>query len=136
MDKDGKPKIDLADELESLRDEIAHLHSLIEIPASDVRAPSDPAEAEIVTEASSFPPNLFEDGPLGMAFVDPAFVDTHFHITRTNAAFRRFLGYSQEEIQSLQIQDGVQTGFLGRLLRICRTPCIYLLSHKGAHPHP
>jgi len=102
MDKEGKPKMNLANELESLRDEIAHLHSLIDIPAADIRAPSVPADVEIVAEAS-FPPNLFEDGPLGMAFVD-----THFHITRMNAAFCRFLGYSQDELQSLQIQDLVE----------------------------
>ena len=102
MDKEGKPNLDLADELESLRDEIAQLQSLIEIPASDVRAPSVPADAEVIT-AASFPPNLLEDGPLGMAFVD-----THFHITRTNAAFRRVLGHSQEEIQSLHLQDLVE----------------------------
>ena len=65
MDKEGKPKIDLADELESLRDEIAQLQSLIQIPASDVQAPSAPRDAGVVAEAP-FPPNLLEDGPLGI----------------------------------------------------------------------
>jgi len=102
MNKVGNLNIDLSDGLESLRDEIAQLHSLIEIPASDFQVPTFPADIEAVTE-TSFPPNLLEDGPLGMAFVD-----THFRITGTNAVFRHFLGYSQEDVESLRIQDVVE----------------------------
>ena len=99
MDKESKPKKELADELESLRAEIAQLQSLIQSPDTEVRAPSAPSKAE-ADEEVSFPPDLLDSGYLGMALVN-----SHFHITKANAAFRRMLGYSQSEINSLHIQD-------------------------------
>ncbi len=102
MEKEGKPKKDLSDELESLRDEIAQLQSLIQIPASGIPSPSTPGDAETIA-APSFPPSLVEDGPLGIGLVD-----VQFNITKANAAFCRMLGYSQNEISFLRIQDLVE----------------------------
>jgi PAS domain S-box-containing protein len=99
MNKQGKPKRDLADEMESLRDEIARLQSLIQIAGPEARGPSAPGGAAAPAEAS-FPRTLLEDAPVGMALVG-----VHFNILKMNAAFRRMLGYPQEETQSLHIQD-------------------------------
>jgi PAS domain-containing protein len=99
MDTERKPKKELADELECLRAEIAQLQSLIQSPEIEIQPPPASRAAEAVEEVS-FPPRLLDHGHLGMALVD-----THFRITKANAAFRRMLGYSEHEIKSLHIQD-------------------------------
>ena len=99
MDTEGKPKNDLAKELESLREEIAHLQSLIQFPATQTSAPETSGEAAVSPEASPLP-DLLDEGPLGMAMVKP-----DFSFTVANTALCRMLGYSQREMKSLSIDD-------------------------------
>ena len=102
MDDEIKPRKALADELESLREKIAHLQSLV-LQHSDSKALSkaddDLAAGEEAHRRSCF----LEDGPLGMALVN-----IHFRIVKANKALCRLLGYTKEEIKSRHIQDITQ----------------------------
>jgi diguanylate cyclase (GGDEF)-like protein/PAS domain S-box-containing protein len=103
MDIEGKPpRKDLADELDSLREEISHLQTLIQRHSLDV--PSSESAIEWISHGEfHMSSTLLEDGPFGMASVD-----LEFHILRANRALRRMLGYSDEEIRSLSITDIAQ----------------------------
>jgi diguanylate cyclase (GGDEF)-like protein/PAS domain S-box-containing protein len=98
MDTDGKPpRKDLADELEALRDEIAHLQVLIQQhspPSAQFSSPGTPAE-EI-----PIPPALLENSPVAMALVDDG-----FHILRANSALCRMLGYAEADMRLLRMTD-------------------------------
>jgi diguanylate cyclase (GGDEF)-like protein/PAS domain S-box-containing protein len=98
MDTKGRPKRDLADELESLREEIAHLQSLIQAPVKQP-APPEASGGAAAAEAAAFPPRYIENGPLGMALVTP-----RFQIEKANGAFCRMLDYTPDEARSLDIE--------------------------------
>jgi hypothetical protein len=68
MDNEGKPKKVLAEELESLRKEIARLHSLV-LRNPAVEHPRERAE-DFKEAKMHMPVALFDDSPLGMALVD------------------------------------------------------------------
>ncbi len=97
MDIEGKPpRKDLANELESLREEIAHLQKMIRH-----RSPAAPEGAP--EEAAPAPPGLLENSPAGMALVD-----IQFRIIKANRALCQLLGYTGPEIRSLHIADIAQ----------------------------
>ena len=103
MDNDSKPlEKDLADDLESLRKQIAHLHNLIRRKARRVHSletmDEPPSEKEV-----SMPTRLFENAPIGMAWIDG-----QFHFLKANHTLRRMLGYTEAEIQTLGIADVAQ----------------------------
>jgi diguanylate cyclase (GGDEF)-like protein/PAS domain S-box-containing protein len=103
MDIEGKPpRKDVADELDSLRQEIAHLQDLIQRHSTEAAAPESSGEDSPVKEPP-IPAGMLEDGPLGMALVDP-----RFRILRANRSFRRMLGYSSAEVHSLGMADIAQ----------------------------
>jgi diguanylate cyclase (GGDEF)-like protein/PAS domain S-box-containing protein len=99
MDMEGNPKKDLAEQLDSLRKEIAHLQKLIQSPIMDALPPKVPDAAKTKDEMR-LPPCILEEGPLGIALIDQQFL-----IAKTNKTFCRMLGYSEAEIKSLRIQD-------------------------------
>lgn len=101
MDIEGKPKSNLAAELESLRDEIAHLHSRILCPSPELSPSEFPEQA--LQEEMFIPPDLLEDGPFGIALVD-----TQYRIVKANRMLCRMLDYTEAEIQSLHIQKITQ----------------------------
>jgi diguanylate cyclase (GGDEF)-like protein/PAS domain S-box-containing protein len=124
---DGNPKKDLAEELGSLRNEIAHLQKLIQNPLTDVLLPDNhvlkdqtiedrsigdrliqgnPPEAPDSAKTKDkmrLPPGLLEEGPLGIALINE-----QFQIAKTNKTFCRMLCYTEAETESLHIQDMVQ----------------------------
>jgi diguanylate cyclase (GGDEF)-like protein/PAS domain S-box-containing protein len=105
MDNEGKPLKDLADELESLREEITHLQRLIQNPVSEA-APGEDADAAPAAPAVSpemsmlWQPGLLDTAPFGLALVD-----IQFRILNANHTFCRMLGYTEQEILSLHIRD-------------------------------
>ena len=103
MDKEGKPKKDLAEELESLREEIAHLQSLILHPGAEAAAPPEVPGKAAAGEPAHLPANLIENGPLGIALID-----IRFHIVSANKALCDMLDYTEQELQSLHIRDIAQ----------------------------
>jgi diguanylate cyclase (GGDEF)-like protein/PAS domain S-box-containing protein len=101
-DSEGKPKKDLAEDLESLREEIAHLQSLFMRPAAETAAP------EVSNDAADegkphLPAGLLENGPFGIALIN-----VHFQIVSANKALCRMLGCTAAEIQSLGLKDIAQ----------------------------
>lgn len=95
MDSAGKPQKDLANELESLREEIAHLLGLMQRAGRET-------PADTVEQCMSVPSSLMENGPLGFALVDP-----EFRIVKASKALGRMLDFD-DEIQSLYIRDIAQ----------------------------
>lgn len=103
MDSGSKPPgKDRADELEFLRDEIAHLQNLITRQSLDARALEThnqaPSEGEF-----SLPTRLLENAPIGVALID-----ARFHILRANQTLCAMLGCTEAEILSLDIPDIAQ----------------------------
>jgi len=108
MDTEGKPLKDLADELESLREEITTLQQLIQRPAGESAPDQDaitaPAAPPVFPEISTlWQPGLMDTSPFGLAIVD-----IQFRILSANRAFCRMLGYTEQEIPSLHIRDIAQ----------------------------
>jgi len=107
MDTEGRPPKGLADELESLREEITHLQRLIQRPISEsASAQGDvaPVAPAVSPEASALQsPGLLDSTPFGVALVD-----IQFRILSANRAFCRMLGYAEQEIPSLHIRDIAQ----------------------------
>jgi diguanylate cyclase (GGDEF)-like protein/PAS domain S-box-containing protein len=101
MDTEGKSKKTLADELESLQEQIAHLQSLILRHSAAVERSAENGLDRDFRDMQK--QDLHEDDELGMATVD-----RQFRIVKTNEAFCRMLGYTEEEILSLTIQDAIQ----------------------------
>ncbi len=99
MENEGKPQKDLADELESLREEIAHLQNLIQNPISEATT-IEVTSAAVAHEAMRWQPGLLENGPLGLALID-----TQFRIVNANHALCRMLDYADQEMLTLHIQD-------------------------------
>lgn len=99
MDNEGKPPKDLANELESLREEIAHLQSLIQKPIVE----SAPPEAVITGEMTNWQPGLLENSPFGLALIDP-----EFRVISANHILCLMLGYEAQEMLSLHIKDIAQ----------------------------
>jgi len=98
MDMENKPpKKDLAEELESLRDEIAHLQVLIHshTPAEQSESREGNGREEI-----PIPGALLEGGPIGVALVD-----SQFRILRGNRSLCTMLGYTESEIKALSFPD-------------------------------
>ena len=97
----ASPQKDLADELESLRDEIAHLQSLIQHPVTEALPAKDSGvtSAKLPTLSVPLPPGLLEAAPFGMALVN-----IQFHIVSANRTLGRMLGYAEQEMQSLHIR--------------------------------
>ncbi|MBN2337492.1 MAG: PAS domain S-box protein [Acidobacteria bacterium] len=116
MEPKDTPRSDLAEELESLREEIAHLHSLIlrpsprragSAPDAPVRAPGDAAP-----ERPPLPAGVVEDAPLGMALVD-----AEGRLMGSNRAFGLLFGYTGAELRSLPVERlGGETGLLSSLI--------------------
>lgn len=102
MDIEGKPQKDLANELEALREEIAHLQSLIQSPIIEP-APAEAANEAATKEAVNWQPGLIDKGPFGVALID-----TQFRIVNANHTLCRMLGYEEQEMLSLRIQDIAQ----------------------------
>jgi diguanylate cyclase (GGDEF)-like protein/PAS domain S-box-containing protein len=101
MDPKSRPKNDLTDELESLREEISHLQSLILRPISEGVPPELPESTALrEQEEVRFPPRLFDDGPFGMALVD-----AQFRIATANTTLCRMLGRDESEVKNLSITD-------------------------------
>ncbi|HSW40832.1 MAG TPA: PAS domain S-box protein, partial [Acidobacteriota bacterium] len=99
MNFKNRPTNDLSDEIESLREEIAHLQSLILRPVS-LAMPSEIMEKPSLPVQTPFPPDLFEDGPFGMALID-----AEFRIVNINSALCRMLGRDKRATESLNIHD-------------------------------
>jgi diguanylate cyclase (GGDEF)-like protein/PAS domain S-box-containing protein len=102
MDNEGKPPKDLANELESLREEIAHLQSLIQNPIIGSATPEMARDLE-TGQAMPWQPGLLESGPFGLALID-----SQFRVVNANRALCRMLGYDEREILSLHIHDIAQ----------------------------
>ena len=85
MDPKDTPKSDLAEELESLREEIAHLHSLTLRPSA--------RSAEAPSSATPLPAEILEDAPFGMALVDAA-----GRLAGCNRALCLMCGYDEGEL--------------------------------------
>jgi len=98
MDIKGEPKKDLEDELESLREEMAHLQSLIQAPVKKSLQREDSNNVP-AAETDAFAFGYIENAPLGMAVATRP-----FHIEKANATFCRMLGYAPEETASLSIE--------------------------------
>jgi diguanylate cyclase (GGDEF)-like protein/PAS domain S-box-containing protein len=88
MENEISPKNIVADELESLRERIAQLQKILRHDSEADR---------------HLPPELLQSAPLGIALID-----SHYGILHANESFRRMLGYSEEEIRSLHIEDFAQ----------------------------
>jgi diguanylate cyclase (GGDEF)-like protein/PAS domain S-box-containing protein len=103
MENQSKPtNKDLAGELESLREELAHLHSLIQQHSSESPSSQPRIEAP-ADQALPMSPELFNNGPIGVAAID-----SRFRFVRANPAFCSLLGYTEQEILSLYIADVAQ----------------------------
>jgi diguanylate cyclase (GGDEF)-like protein/PAS domain S-box-containing protein len=100
MDDEGRPLKDLANELESLREEIAHLQSLIQNPIAES---AKPQESPKQPSPKLLTPGLLEEGPFGLALVD-----AQFRIVNTNLVLCRMLGYQEPEMPALSIRDLAQ----------------------------
>jgi diguanylate cyclase (GGDEF)-like protein/PAS domain S-box-containing protein len=98
MDTDEKPpRKDLAEELETLREEIAHLQVLIQhhsAPSAQLSEEAGPAAA------TPIPPALLENSPVAVALMDSG-----LRIIRANSAFCRMLGCTETELRSWPIPD-------------------------------
>jgi diguanylate cyclase (GGDEF)-like protein/PAS domain S-box-containing protein len=93
MDNQSEPpKKDLAQELEALREEIAHLQSMIQRHSREIPSPQ-PQTLQ----------GLFESGPIGAAAID-----AQYRFVRANPALCNLLGYSDPEMRSLHIRDVAQ----------------------------
>ena len=105
MDNEGKPLKDLADELESLREEITHLQRLIQNPVSEAVPARDSGAAAAEAPDASMPlqPGLLDAAPFGLALVD-----IQFRIVSANRTLCRMLGYTEQEMLSLHIRDIAQ----------------------------
>jgi diguanylate cyclase (GGDEF)-like protein/PAS domain S-box-containing protein len=102
MDDETKPQKALADELESLREQIARLQSLVLQYRDGKSLPAN--ESELATRNEQHRKSCFlEDGVLGMALVD-----NQFGVVKANKALCRLLGYTKQEIKSLHFQQFVQ----------------------------
>ncbi len=100
MDDEGKPLKDLADELESLREEITTLQRLIQKPVSEPVPEKEDAAAASPETPVLWQPDLLNTAPFGLAFVD-----VQFRILGANREFCLMLGYPEQEIASLHIRD-------------------------------
>jgi diguanylate cyclase (GGDEF)-like protein/PAS domain S-box-containing protein len=103
MGNEGKPPKDLADEMESLREEITQLQALIRNPSLREGPEKELDGGPPKGETALLRAGLLDRGPFGMAFVD-----THFRIVSANSFFCQMLGYEQQEIQSLGIENIAQ----------------------------
>ena len=104
MDPKDTPKSDLAEELESLREEIAHLHSLTLRPSA--------RSAEAPSSATPLPAEILEDAPFGMALVDAA-----GRLAGCNRAFCLMCGYDEGELRALPVERlGGEPGLVSRLI--------------------
>lgn len=100
-EKDTNPAKPLDEELESLRQKIAHIQSYVQQREKDSLLK---VKKEIPPEGES--PSFFsflEEGPLGMAFVDAS-----YDVIEANKAFSSYLGYTRGEISSLKISTIVE----------------------------
>jgi len=102
MDNEGTPTRNIADELESLREEITHLQQLIRQPAGEGAAQPESAGAPVV-QAEPWPSGLPDLDPFGLALVD-----IEFRILKANGSLHRMLGYAPGELASLRIRDIAQ----------------------------
>ncbi len=96
-DSDKNRSKPLDKELESLREKIAHIQSFVQQREKDtfLHSKKEPSVGKTREQIFSF----LEEGPFGMAFID-----ADGRIVKANKTFRRFLGYTEEEIVSLEIQ--------------------------------
>ena len=105
MDNEGTPLKNLADELESLHEEITHLQRLIQHPVSEAAPGRDSgaASAEAPDASVPLPPGWLDAAPFGLALVD-----IQFRIVSANRTLGRMLGYTEQEMLSLHIRDIAQ----------------------------
>jgi len=96
-DNEIKPAKPLEEELESLREKIAHIQSFVQQreKASLLKTGVEDTPGEDSENFFSF----LEDGPLGMALVN-----SDYRIIKANKTFRSILGYTQQEALALEIQ--------------------------------
>lgn len=97
-DTKGKPQKVLAEDLESLRDQIARLQRLV-LEYATAQIPPTVAYGPIEWGAATWS-NLIDNGLLGMALVDAG-----FRFLKANKALCNMLGYSEQELTSLHLQD-------------------------------
>jgi diguanylate cyclase (GGDEF)-like protein/PAS domain S-box-containing protein len=102
MDIEDVSNKELAIETESLREEIAHLQSLSRNSVMEASL-LDNLNSVIAAEESRLPSGLLENGPFGIALIDP-----QFRIAKANQSLCRMLGYTRAELQSLRLQDVAQ----------------------------
>ena len=100
-DNEIKSSKSLEQELESLREKIAHIQSFVQQGEKESLLKGKRESPPAGGSDRSFCFN--EEGPFGMAIVD-----SQYRIIRANRTFCTQLGYSQQEIQSLEISTIVQ----------------------------
>lgn len=100
-EKDTNPAKPIDEELESLRQKIAHIQSYVLQREKDslLNTRKESSSGEESGRLFSF----LEDGPIGMAFIDAS-----YGIVKANKAFCSHLGYSSGEIPSLKISTIVK----------------------------
>jgi len=95
-EKDTNPAKPLEEELESLRQKIAHIQSYVQQREKDSLL-NLKKEASLGEDSGRFF-SFLEEGPLGMAFIDSSYC-----VVKANKTFCNYLGYTQQEITSLQV---------------------------------
>ena len=95
--RDNNPSKPFEEELESLREKIAHIQSFVQRREKDslLNAKKDLVPLKNQEKIFSF----LDEGPLGMAFIDSA-----GRVVKANKTFREYSGYTEKETASLEIQ--------------------------------
>jgi len=95
-DNEIQPPRALEKELESLREKIAHIQSFVQ--QREKESLLKPKKDSILEEEPDRSVPFLDEGPLGIVFVD-----SRYRIIKANRTFRNQLGYTPQEIQSLNI---------------------------------
>ncbi|MDR1728961.1 MAG: PAS domain S-box protein [Acidobacteriota bacterium] len=94
----GDLKGDLAQEMESLREEIAQLQSMFLDPLAGV--PAMERSPSVWSGKALLAADILDDCPLGMALMD-----RELRIVKANRMFGRMLGYGPEEVCALRLHN-------------------------------
>ncbi len=121
MGSEGEPKKVLADELESLRHQIAHLRSLIlQNPALDNGTGGGDQDSQ--DKEKYLPRIFFDNSPFGMALID-----ARFRVVMANKALCNMLDSTEEQICSVFVHELVREPDIGKQLIACaldgQSPC-------------
>ena len=100
-DNEIKSSKALEQELESLREKIAHIQSFVQQSEKEflLKGRKEPAPSEGSDRFFCFT----EEGPFGMAIVD-----SRYRFIRANRTFSSQLGYTPQELQSLELSTLVK----------------------------